>query len=62
MAASNVAAHFQHEAEVHRDSHGDEDDQDDPVASLNIWVKVWHVDIVGRQRNRKSRARLSRQF
>src|ERR1700683_1719205 len=47
MAASNVAAHFQHEADIHRESHSDEYDQHDPVAPLNVWVKVCHVDFVG---------------
>jgi hypothetical protein len=49
MSASTVVGHhFHHEADVHRDSHSDEDDEHDPVASLNIWVKVCHVDFVGR--------------
>ena len=26
----------------------DEDDQHDPIAALNSWVKIWHVDFVGR--------------
>jgi hypothetical protein len=47
MAASTVAHHLDHEADVHRDSHSDEDDQHDPVASLNVWVRVWHLDFVG---------------
>src|SRR6476660_3267369 len=47
MSASTVAAHLDHDADVHRHRHSDEDDQHDPVASSYIWVKVWHVNIVG---------------
>jgi hypothetical protein len=47
MAASNVAAHFQHEADIYRERHRHEDNEHDPVASLNIWVKVRHVDFFG---------------
>ena len=28
----------------------DEDDEHDPVASLHIWVRIWHVEIIGRRR------------
>ena len=30
--------------------HRHEDDEHDPVASLHIWVRVWHIAIVGRRR------------
>src|ERR1700677_271357 len=45
--AASTLAHLDHEADVQRQSHADEDDQHDPVASPHIWVKVCHVDFVG---------------
>jgi hypothetical protein len=50
MAPSPVAGHLDHETDIHRQSHGDEDNEHDPVASPHIWVGVWHVEIVGPQR------------
>src|ERR1700690_907040 len=44
--AASTLAHLDHEADVQRQSHADEDDQHDPIASPHIWVKVCHVDFV----------------
>jgi hypothetical protein len=45
--ASTVPHHPDHEAQINRCGHSDEDNQHDPVASPYIWVKVCHVDFVG---------------
>src|SRR6202020_133128 len=48
--AASTLAHLDHEADIQRQSHADENDQHDPVASPHIWVWVWHLDFVGRGR------------
>src|ERR1700722_8504900 len=57
MAASTVVGHhLHHEADIDRRGHRREDDEDDPVASLHIWVRVCHFAIVGRPPVRASLA------
>jgi hypothetical protein len=47
MAASTVAGHLDYEADIYQRDHRHEDDEHDPVATLQIRVRTWHVEIVG---------------